>query len=100
MPPMPPEFYAPAFGFLISMLGLIGTACKVLWARNTILADRLHDYEGGTAKEATRALALSSDALRANTDIFTRLADVALRPTITRAARERRSSSGGGAAGE
>lgn len=74
MPPMPPEFYVPAMGFMVSWLGILGGVCKVLWSQHVADGKLLHEYESETATAAARALALSSEALRGNTEILTRMA--------------------------
>lgn len=99
MPPLPPEFYLPAFAFMATLLATLGAAFKVLWNRYLSVADRLHVYEDGAAKEATRALTLSSEALRGNAEVLGRLADYALRPAIRRRAAEQSKGAGAGPGG-
>lgn len=74
MPDLPPELYVPAFGFLVMLLSVAGTAIKVLWNRYIQVADKLHEVERVTIAEDVRVIALNSEALRSNTDEFKGLA--------------------------
>lgn len=74
MPPMPPEFYIPAFGALIAALGILATVIKVLWA--TLMQERKErsDFQMKTTGELAATIALNSVALQASTDALEELA--------------------------
>lgn len=68
MPPLAPEHYVPAFAACVAVIGALVGALKILWARYLTIADRLHDYEGQQSKAHVRALTLSTEVIRANTE--------------------------------
>lgn len=63
MPPMPPDFYIPAFSALIAALGVEAAVIKVLWNRNLFVADRNHE----TAISAIKVTEAVEHSLEANT---------------------------------
>jgi hypothetical protein len=74
MPDMPAAFYVPLTGGLLGALGILSGVIKVLWNRYLEIADRCHEYEGKTAREAVTAIVLNSEALRANTEALSEMA--------------------------
>lgn len=70
MPPLPPEFYVPAFGALLGALAWVsGAALKVaseLWRRNQIISDRLYEMAG----QSVSAIDASTVAIREATAVM------------------------------
>lgn len=62
MPPLQPEHYVPAFGFLLLIGGGLVTTIKVLYSRNIVLVDKLHEFNSTVASEAIKAILLGTVA--------------------------------------
>lgn len=67
MEPLPPEVYAPAFGALVAVIG-------VLWRRLLTVQDYCSKLTEKIVTETAVAIALNSAALNANTDALEQLA--------------------------
>lgn len=63
MPDMPPDFYVPAFAFMVTVISGATAAGKILWARHVTVADR--QYQSAIA--ATEAMQANTAALREHT---------------------------------
>lgn len=70
MPDMPPEFYIPAFGALLSALGILAQVIKVLWKDRTELSTKVE----AMAVEEAKTITLNTEALRGSTDAMVKLA--------------------------
>lgn len=84
MPPMPAEFYVPAFGAMSGAIVFIIGGAKILWARYCEIESRLHEYEHEAATRSTRALVLNSEALNASTEAIEKLAEYVRTPGTQR----------------
>lgn len=76
MPPMPPDFYIPAFTALITAMGFLvavgGKIILTLWNRHLLVSDRSFN----ASMEQTKALNATSDSLNNQTKTINEVKEV------------------------